>query len=192
MLVTPSLVNVCFIFQHQKQNHNHCDSHLHFIGHNADVYVSGDSPELGKWKTCYALQMQWAGPPNRWHVDFEVSPYTAQRGAFAYKYFVSTPRDVVLMDVHYWESLGPNRFVLLPEVSSPAVLLRTDTWGDTQQSQTTSFIEGPASAFSAEESNDIILFLPVAKSPKKVLGLEGILKKKVWTTIPASIVRSVM
>lgn len=157
-----------------------------------DVYVSGDSPELGKWKTCYALQMQWAGPPNRWHVDFEVSPFTEQRGAFSYKYFVSTPRDVVLMDVHYWESLGPNRYVLLPQVSSPAVLVRTDTWGDTQRSQTTSFIEGPMSTFNTDDSNDIILYRPVAKSPKKVLGLEGILKKKVWTTVPASTVRSVL
>lgn len=152
------------------------------FGHDTDVYVAGDTEELGRWKVCYALQMEWAGPPNRWCVEFEVSRATQKRGMFSYKYFVSSPRDKRLMDVHYWESVGPNRTMKLPPATPPAVLVRSDQWGNTQRPRTTSVVDivgsgsGCSGCGSYDKSSasddapeDIVLFYPVATAPRRAL-----------------------
>ena len=153
-----------------------------------DVYVAGDTDELGRWKVCFAMQMQWAGPPNRWRVEFEVSRSTQRRGAFAYKYFVSCPRDKALMDVHYWESPGPNRMLWLPPATPPAVLVRSDRWGDTQQPQQTPSTSKivPTGGCDDATTEDILLFYPVATAPYRVLaGLEHMLRRDAWASHPA-------
>ena len=147
----------------------------YFFCWGVDVYVAGDTEELGRWKVGLALQMEWAGPPNRWRVEFEVSRATQKRGVFAYKYFVSSPRDRRFIGVHYWESLGPNRVMKLPPATPPAVLVRSDKWGNTQRSRTTSVVEviGGGSSCSHDRSDDvpedIVLFYPIATAPRRAL-----------------------
>lgn len=97
-----------------------------------NVYISGNTEELGMWDIHRAVPMHWEGDGHSFwgrSVIFDF-PLFSSKSIIEYKYFVAYDDELRRGEVH-WEKAGQNRTLdasLIKVTSAASVVV--DTWGD--------------------------------------------------------------